>query len=73
MDRVLISHPDGRRYSVPAAAFAELYEPQGFTVEGPETGAAFMGALGRAAQPTRPRQRVKGRFVRTDDGDALEG
>lgn len=71
MARVLISHPDGRRYSVPQAAFAELYEPQGFTIEGPETGAVFMGALGRADRPARPRRRVKGRFVHEAD-DALE-
>ena len=70
---VLISHPDGRRYSVPPDAFTELYEPQGFVIDGPETGAAFMGALGRAERPVRPRRRVKGRFIRETDHDAIDG
>lgn len=55
--RVIVVHPDGRRYSVTLAAFRDLYEPHGFTVEGPETGAAFSGALGRAETPARPRKR----------------
>ena len=34
MAQVIISHPDGRRYEVSDKAFADLYEPFGFTVEG---------------------------------------
>lgn len=67
MARVVIHHPDGRRYSVEEDAFRRLYERQGFAIEGAETGAAFMGALGRAERPTRPRRRVRGRFVRDEE------
>ena len=62
--RFIVAHPDGRRYSVTRDVFLRLYEPQGFVVEGPETGSAFMGALGHADRPAR--RRVHGRFVRRD-------
>lgn len=60
--RLIISHPDGRRYSVTQDGYERVYRPQGFSVEGPETGAAFMGALGRAGRPVR--RRSHGRFTR---------
>jgi hypothetical protein len=60
--RVIVVHPDGRRYSVTRDAFRRLYAPQGFAIEGPETGSAFAGALGRTERPAR--RRVRGRFVR---------
>lgn len=63
MRRFIISHPDGRRVSVTEEAFQRLYEPQGFTIEGPESGADFHGALGRPERPQRPR-RVRKRRAR---------
>lgn len=68
MERVIIVHPDGRSFSVTRDAYEQLYASQGFTINGAETGAAFMGALGRAVRPQRPRRRVRGRFVREDEG-----
>jgi hypothetical protein len=41
-ERVIISHPDGRRYSVTRKAFAAVYEKEGFEVGEPETPEAFL-------------------------------
>lgn len=56
--RVIIVHPDGRRYSVTEDAFRALYEPEGYTVEGPETPAAFVADVPRSRRP-RPAPRAK--------------
>ncbi|MHB8398434.1 MAG: hypothetical protein ACYDCI_05795 [Candidatus Limnocylindrales bacterium] len=53
--RVIIEHPDGRRYSVTPAAHRDLYEADGFAVVGEETPADFI-ATGIPA-PKRPRRR----------------
>lgn len=48
-DRVIINHPDGRSYSVTRKAFEKLYEPEGFSVSGPETAESF-----KHDAPTKP-------------------
>src|SRR5688500_5340393 len=41
MAQVIIEHPDGRRYEVSEEAFADLYEPFGFAVQG----VVYQGAM----------------------------
>lgn len=40
-ERHIISHKDGRQYSVTRDAFAKLYEPQGFRIDHTETTSDF--------------------------------
>lgn len=56
---VIISHPDGRSYSVTTEAFARLYAPQGFVVLRDETPADFIAIVPVA--PTRAGARRKHR------------
>jgi len=58
--RVIISHPDGRSYSVTQAGFAELYEPQGFEIVGPETDESFDVTGIPAPKAERKAPRAKG-------------
>lgn len=64
MDRILISHSDGRRYSVTRETFRDRYEPEGFSEDGLETDAAFVadvppvprraGARRKSTKATKP-------------------
>lgn len=65
-ERVIITHEDGRSYSVTRKAFHSLYEKDGFSIVGDETPEAFVADVpvpltragarrktGRTAKPTR--------------------
>ena len=74
-DRVIISHPDGRRFSVTRDAHRRLYAAQGFVVGEPETPAAFVANVPRAPKragarrkSTKPAARP-GRVIAVDEAD----
>jgi hypothetical protein len=58
-DRVIISHPDGRSYSVTRKAFQSLYEPDGFTVVGDETPEAFLAVVPKPATRAGARRKTR--------------
>lgn len=60
---VVINHPDGRSYSVTRKVFNVIYEPEGFSIVGPETPAAFAAQV--PAQPSRAGARRKTRKAAT--------
>ena len=56
-DRVLITHPDGRRFSVTKAAHNRLYAKDGFVIGEPEQPTDFVARVPKA--PTRAGSRRK--------------
>jgi hypothetical protein len=56
-ERFIITHEDGRTYSVTEAGFRDFYEAQGFTIERPETPADSVPDVPRPARRRRSRPR----------------
>lgn len=57
--RHIISHPDGRTFSVTEAAFKEVYKPQGFAIDHPEGDADFVATGIPKPKRVRTRPRAK--------------
>ena len=56
--RILISHKDGREYSVTPAVFKKRYEAQGFTAGEPETPAAFVANVPKVPRRVGARRKA---------------
>lgn len=56
-DQVVISHPDGRRYSVRLEVFERRYRDQGFMVQGPERDKDFLADVPRPVRRAGARRK----------------
>jgi hypothetical protein len=66
-DFVIISHPDGRRYSVTLDAYAAIYELQGFAIDREEGPDDFVADV-PTPRPSRGRPAAKRLLARSRAG-----